>query len=65
MTLWLATYSDPKSATGVGSSIIFTEDLPVFAARYADVEFRIYSRDNDVILTPTLIAACSGNSDSI
>ena len=65
MTMWLATYSDPRSNTGIGESIIETDDMPSFVKRYPDVEFRLYSREDDSIFTPTCCTACIGSSPSI
>jgi hypothetical protein len=64
MTLWLATYSN-TGLSGVGTSIIATDDMPSFVKRYPDVEFRLYSREDDSILTPAVVAACVGTSDSL
>jgi hypothetical protein len=65
MTMWLAEYSCPRSNTGRGLSIIFTEDMPSFVERYPDVEFRLYVREECDVFTPAVVAACIGTSPSI
>lgn len=65
-TRWFATYTDPMSRSGIGYTIVSTEDMPRIVASYPDVEFRLYTpADTEGIFTPAVVAACNGKSASL
>jgi len=62
---YLVTYQDHRSANGEGVSIIDADDIVEFGKRHFITTCYEYIREADPILTPSVIAACSGTSPSI
>jgi len=61
--MFLVTYKDSRSTSGIGHSIV--SSLPDFIMKgYEVISATPYSRETDTVFTPAVVTACVGTSAS-